>query len=273
MSYDTDRYIFYHTENTALFLTECGIQICHSGHAAPLARYPDYSAHFILEGNGVYEIEGEKYPLTAGEGFLIKPGDRCTYTADEKDPWKYIYVSFRGTQIDALIERADLADKCTFSFKNDTEMQSTLYKMHEVGKLDAHRGIDALGYFLVAFSRLISKRSAKKQSKTDMLHLLRAKRYIEDNFAFGIRVQDVALHACIERSYLYRLFMKHEGCTPLAYLNKIRLDAAQKLLADRALSVSGIAVACGFFDASHFSKAFYAAHACTPGEYRKRILI
>ena len=269
MSYDTDRYIFYHSENTALFLTECGIQICHKGHAAPLAKYPDFSAHFILEGKGVYEIDGKAYPLSAGEGFLIKPGDRCLYVADEQEPWKYIYVSFRGTQIDALIESAGLSEKCTFSFENDAEMQSSLYKMHRSGKIDAHRGIDALGYFLVAFSRLIPKTSTEKHSQTDALHLLRAKRYMEDNFAFGIHVQDVALHACIERSYLYRLFMKHEGCSPLAYLNKIRLEEAKKRLLQETNSISEIATDCGFFDASHFSKAFIAKYNCSPGEYRK----
>ncbi len=273
MSYDTDRYIFYHSENTALFLTECGIQICHKGHAAPLAKYPDYSAHFILEGKGFYEIEGKKYPLSAGEGFLIKPGDRCLYVADEEEPWKYIYVSFRGTQIDALLEGAKLTNKCTFTFKNDQEMQTTLYKMHEVGKADAHRGIDALGYFLVAFGRMIPKRASDEQSRTDLVHLSRAKQYIENNFSFGIHVQDVALHACIERSYLYRLFMKHEGCSPLAYLNKIRLKEAKRLLADEAYSIASVASACGFFDASHFTKAFCSACGCTPGEYRKRIFI
>ena len=93
---------------------------------------------------------------------------------------------------------------------------------------------------------------------------------MEDNFAFGIRIEDAALHACIERSYLYRLFMRYEGCSPLAYLTNIRLSRAAVLLTESSLSVSEIGTAVGFFDGSHFTKAFMKKHGCTPGEYRKK---
>lgn len=147
-----------------------------------------------------------------------------------------------------------------------------LYKLHSVGKADAHRGVDALGYFLIVMSRLIPKRTDKNEKKADTFYLLRAKRYIEDNFCLGIRVSDIALAACVERSYLYRLFMQHEGCSPLAYLNKVRLNHARTLLTDKAHSIAEVASASGFFDASHFSKAFYAQFKKTPGEYRKGLI-
>ena len=271
MSYDTDRYLFQHAESTALFLTECGIQICHKGHAVPMLKYPDYSAHFILEGSGVYEIGGKRHFLSAGDGFMIKPGDLCAYTAAEREPWKYVYISFRGTQADALVESADLKEKNTFSFDNTSEMQALIYKMHAIGKENAYRGVDALGYFLIVMSRLIKKRNDKNEKKAEGIYLLRAKRYIEDNFALGIRVSDIALAACVERSYLYRLFMLHERCSPLAYLNKVRLNHARTLLTDQTLSVAEVADASGFFDASHLSKAFYAQFKKTPGEYRKSV--
>lgn len=270
MSYDTDRYLFYTSPSPTLFLTECGIQICHSGHAAPPLKYHDYSIHFILEGKGFYEIGGGRYDLCAGEGFLIKPQDLCTYTADVDAPWKYIYVSFRGTEADRLVQSCGLDKKCVFSFLNDESMQRHLYALHATGKAGKHQGVDALGYFLLAMSRLVSEKGNRSDERvTDLHHLLRAKRYIEDNFSLGIRISDVALHACIERSYLYRIFRKHEKCSPISYLNKIRLEEAKKRLIGEALSISEIAGACGFFDASHFSKAFLAAYGVTPGEYRK----
>lgn len=272
MSYDTDRYIFYRAKSTALFLTECGIQICHAGHAAPLAKYPDYSMHFILEGKGFYDIGGRRYHLSAGEGFLIKPGDACSYTADEAEPWKYVYISFRGTQAKELADGIGLSEKCTFSFKNSEEMQRVIYKMHSIGKENAHRGIDALGLFLYIMGQLIPKEQADKGEKAEMHqmhHFMRAKRYIEDNFAYDTQIGDVALHACIERSYLYRLFMRHENCSPMQYLTKVRLSRAAELLRQTSLSVSEIADAVGFFDASHLSKKFIKKYGITPGEYRK----
>ena len=271
MSYDTDRYIFYHTQSTALSLTECGIQICHAGHAAPPAKYPHHSMHFILEGKGFYEIGGKRYDLSAGEGFLIKPGDVCTYTADEKEPWKYVYISFRGTQAQELADRIGLAEKCTFAFDNSEEMQKTIYRLHACGKEDAHGGLDALGLFLFIMGGMTPKKQAR-ENKTEAHHLMRAKSYMEDNFAYEIRISDVALYACLERSYLYRLFMRYENCSPMEYLTALRLSHAAELLRKTSLSTAEIAAAVGFFDASHFSKAFAKKYGVSPGEYRKKRL-
>lgn len=271
MSYDTDRYLFYHTQSTALTLTECGITACHPAHAVPCLKYPDHSMHFILEGKGVYEISGKSYTLSAGEGFLIRPKDFCSYTADEKEPWKYIYISFRGTEAEVLMKNAKIGESPIFSFENDEKTQALLYKIHSFGKKDAHQGVDALGLFLFLISQLIPARAAEdKKKKAEFLHLVRAKRYIEDNYAYGIRIEDVAQHACIERSYLYRLFMRYEGTSPLGFLTAVRLMHAASMLKESTRSVSEIASAVGFFDASHFSKMFYEKYKCTPGQFRKR---
>lgn len=269
MSYDTDRYLFYHTQSTALSLTECGIQICHKGHAAPPGKYPDYSMHFILEGKGVYEIGGKSYPLCAGEGFLICPGDLCLYTADTEEPWKYVYVSFRGTEAETLVKSAGVKEPAIFSFPNDEKMRQDIYAMHAAGKAGEHGGIDALGYFLLVMSRLIPKRQSEADNKADAFRVLRAKRYIEDNFAFNVRIQDVAQYAHLERSYLYRLFMRYEKMSPLEYLTEVRLSHAIALLANDSLSTAEIACAVGFFDASHFSKVFSKKYGLPPGEFRK----
>ena len=88
MSYTTDRYNLQKTSGQSLGVTECGIQICHPGHATPPMPYPDYSAHFILEGRGTFCVGGKTYVLSAGQGFLITPGADCAYTADVQKPWK-----------------------------------------------------------------------------------------------------------------------------------------------------------------------------------------
>ena len=49
---------------------------------------------------------------------------------------------------------------------------------------------------------------------------------------------------------------------------KIRLDAASTLLAESQLSITDIAVACGYQDHSAFSRIFKATVGMTPSEYR-----
>ncbi len=93
---------------------------------------------------------------------------------------------------------------------------------------------------------------------------------MEDNFSFAIRIEDMAQHACIERSCLYRLFIHYEQTSPLDYLQGLHLTHAAELLDNTALSVAAIGSAVGFFNGSHFSKAFLKKYGCTPGAYRKK---
>ena len=55
-----------------------------------------YLIHYIVKGCGT--ILKNKKPLKASEGeiFVIKPGSVYTYTADETNPWEYIWISFDG---------------------------------------------------------------------------------------------------------------------------------------------------------------------------------
>ncbi len=269
MSYDTDRYTLPR-QAKSLAITECGIQICHAGHAAPMAKYREYSAHFILEGAGVYELDGKIYPLEAGDGFMITPGAVCSYTADVQRPWKYIYVSFNGTEADALVQDAGLsAENVIFHFEADEAMHRDIYAMHAVGKQSAVCGYDMLGYFLLVMSRIAKRGTPPKQTHAGVAYLERAKQFIEDNYPFDIGTADIAYHACIERTYLYRIFMREEGISPSHYLLQYRMQKAASLLLQEEHSISEVAAAVGISELSHFYKAFKAFFRVTPKKYRE----
>ena len=57
--------------------------------------------------------------------------------------------------------------------------------------------------------------------------------------------------------------------TPNKYLTTIRLNAARKLLTDTDKLISDIATETGFWDQSHFVKAFRAERGQTPSRYRR----
>lgn len=270
MSYDTDRYRLPR-QSERLTITECGIQICHPGHAAPMLKYREYSAHFILEGAGVYEIGGNSYPLEAGDGFMITPGAVCSYTADEKRPWKYVYVSFMGREADAIAESAGISEKnVIFHFPADDAMRRDIYALHAAGKQSGACGYDVLGYFLLVMSRLIKKSAPQKiQERTGAHYVHLAKQYVEDNYPYEIGTAEIAYHVCLERSYLYRLFIKEEGISPSRYLLRYRMQKAASLLLQAERSISEIAAAVGIPELSHFYKAFKGFYGITPKKYRE----
>lgn len=62
------------------------------------------------------------------------------------------------------------------------------------------------------------------------------------------------------------MFKDELGITPIAYLSKIRLEKAFKLLIDSNRTISDIASSCGFDSLSGFYKAFEKMYKITPGK-------
>lgn len=99
--------------------------------------------------------------------------------------------------------------------------------------------------------------------------LARLRRLIRDNLASAsLGPQRLCRLARISRSQLYRLFEPFGGVA--RYIQQERLRAVYRRLADPLCdhAISPIAEACGFFDASTFSRAFRKEFGCTPGEVR-----
>ena len=68
---------------------------------------------------------------------------------------------------------------------------------------------------------------------------------------------------------LRRLFTKHLGINPNAYILGVRIRHATQLLRDDKLSIEQIAAKTGFADRFHFSKTFQKQLELTPVQYRK----
>ena len=71
-----------------------GYEYCLPGKAfGPTSR--KYTIiHYVVSGRGEVIKGGCKYSVTAGQAFIIRPGEVATYVADEKDPWLYHWVAF-----------------------------------------------------------------------------------------------------------------------------------------------------------------------------------
>ena len=64
-------------------------------------------------------------------------------------------------------------------------------------------------------------------------------------------------------------FRRQVGVSPKAYARVLRFRRAVALLgAGRERALADVAIACGFYDQSHFTREFVALAGCTPTEYR-----
>ena len=104
--------------------------------------------------------------------------------------------------------------------------------------------------------------------RRDELRIKKALSYIEQNYDSGITIESIAESANISVSSCLRLFQRVLGTTPVRYLVKTRVQkAAEALKRGDGKTISEIAYACGFSDASYFNRCFRKEYGKTPSEF------
>ncbi|MEO3414409.1 GlxA family transcriptional regulator [Roseovarius sp. CAU 1744] len=79
---------------------------------------------------------------------------------------------------------------------------------------------------------------------------------MESNVAETVDLDELARAAGVSPRQLNRLFREKLGRSTMGYYRELRLDKAQSLLRNSPLSLTEIALATGFANSSHFSRAF-----------------
>lgn len=122
---------------------------------------------------------------------------------------------------------------------------------------------------LVESLMLFADNSVKSEVKRDSRKIGKAINYIHDNYSYsGLSLNDVSSELDISSYRLIRWFKLSCGVTPYRYLVMYRLLNACKMLR-LGRSCIDVALACGFYDQSAFTKHFKTSYMTTPADFRR----
>jgi len=93
-------------------------------------------------------------------------------------------------------------------------------------------------------------------------------KFIHENYATAIRLEDLALRTKISQRQLERQFRLVFGISVMDYILQVRINTARELLENTTRTVSDIATAVGFYDHSHFIRHFKQLRGYSPRQYR-----
>jgi AraC-like DNA-binding protein len=93
--------------------------------------------------------------------------------------------------------------------------------------------------------------------------------YIQEHYAESISRQDLADLVGLSEDYLTSCFHKELGLTPVAYLNRYRIQRAKHLLRHTHKSITEIAFDVGFSSSSYFGRIFRRETGMSPSKYRR----
>jgi AraC-like DNA-binding protein len=99
----------------------------------------------------------------------------------------------------------------------------------------------------------------------------RSKEMIAGDLSGGTPLRDIAEACGLSVSHFSRAFGKSTGLSPHTWLLKERVETAKHMLRKNDVSLSAIALACGFADRSHLARVFSRHVGIGPAAWRKMI--
>lgn len=95
--------------------------------------------------------------------------------------------------------------------------------------------------------------------------------YIDAHYAEKIALEDIASAGFVSKRTCGNMFERFLYMPPMKYLNEYRLKRSIDLLKTTELTVTEIALACGFSGASYYAESFRRELGSSPSEYRRAL--
>jgi len=252
------------------------------GHRLGPKVFDHFLIHYVEHGKGLFAVNGREYALGAGDSFVIYPQVLASYAADDADPWAYRWIAFKGPEAEALVAAAGIAPE-TPTVHTDPDagvgrwLERVMRAFREKPFSVNLRAGGCLRLLLAEYADAVrqkdpaeaASRAAGEAGGPGAELVRRAIHYMTAQYAEPITIELMAESLGYNRSYLSRVFRERTGVSPIAFLVRLRLDRARRLLRERLeLTVEQVASSVGFADALYFSKQFRREYGQSPTEYR-----
>lgn len=255
---------------------DTGIETVHAhfrGHAYDAHDHDEMLVGVTQQGVQRFRCKRAHHTSTPGRSILIEPGAVHDGHAPEAGGFTYVMLYLPQPWVARQLAGAGLARapdvlpafRATLceDVRLGTAIQGAFDSLHHrEGRLARDQSLDRM---MAALSRHTEAAGANAADPT----LLAVRDHLHDRMADDIGLDELARVAGVDRFRLTRQFTKAFGLSPHAYLVRLRLRAARRLLATGA-TVADVAAAVGFADQSHLGRWFQRAYRLSPVAYQRR---
>lgn len=259
---------------TGITLDFCGFEHCLPRHSYGPHIRQNYVIHVVIDGKGILDFRGKRWNISKDQMFILFPGMESTYYADKEDPWYYCWIGFQGESAGKIVENIGFDPQTpVLTFKDAYKIENEVKRMLGARELTLDGKLRRNAGMMEILSDMI-RESARRAGNDGITNIYSyseyAVRYINNHFSEKIRIQDLADHIGISRSYFVKLMKQETGMSPQEYLIETRMRRASDLLSRTQDSIKVVATECGYDDALAFSKVFKSRFGLNPSEYRQK---
>ncbi|MFP3601968.1 AraC family ligand binding domain-containing protein [Paraburkholderia sp. SIMBA_053] len=246
-----------------------------SGHAYDPHDHDDMLVGYTEQGVQRFRCRRSLHTSVPGRAILIEPGALHDGHAPEAGGFTYAMLYLPQTWVERAtrrlnvpgLQRVDAAFAHTLvddSGLVDAIRQAFLAIYGNEGRLARDQTLDRLVRRLGGHLGDMPMTDSMAMSAT----IARVRDFLHDHMDGNVGLDELASIAGIDRFRLTRLFQQAFGTSPHAYLVRLRLRAARRLLAI-GRTPAEVAAEVGFADQSHLGRWFRRAYRMTPAAYRR----
>ncbi len=253
------------------------LQAFYVDHAFPRHSHDYYVICVVRRGFQTFTHKGTRHFTPPGGAILINPG--AAHTGEAADEQGFEMLCLYPTA--AHMQRAGFeltgrhgAQPFFKEVRVDQPwVRDNLVALHKALAQETN-ALEIEARFTWTLAQLV-KRYA--DSRYDELRLGRerkavqqARRYIDERYAHGISLTQLAEHVSLSPYYLLRVFRAEVGMPPYAYLESVRIRQAQRLI-EAGKPLVEVAAEVGFSSQSHLTERFHQIVGVTPGRYAQQV--
>lgn len=246
-------------------------------HAYPRHSHDYYVIGVIEHGHQTFMHGGTKHFTPPGGLILINP--QCVHTGEPADSQGFELRSLYPTAVhmqQVVGELTGQQERLPFFTRVRIDHQwatASVLALHKALMQDAD-ALECETRFIQTFALLVRQyadiRITDQRIGRERKAIQQVRRYIDDCFAEGIRLKDLADYAALSPYYLLRVFHAEVGMPPYAYLDSVRIRQAQRLI-EAGKPLIDVALEVGFSSQSHFTRRFKRIIGVTPGQYARQV--
>jgi AraC-like DNA-binding protein/mannose-6-phosphate isomerase-like protein (cupin superfamily) len=258
-----------------------------------------FSLYVVRRGRGIHVIDGVPYGVARGDVYAMGPG-MVHHFVDCRDllldTLHFSPAVFDAATLDALAETSGFHDLFVTrearpganrwlhltpaAYEEITGLVAELHTEWASGTPDGTLLVS--GLFLRLLVRLSRRRAAVTATSTDSAvavfvgsaheaTVADAVRFMDENFADPLRVEQIAARAFLSPHRFTEVFSAVMGRTPRDYLRHLRVERAKALLASGDATIAEVAERVGLGDAAYMTRVLREATGLTPAAYRRRM--
>ena len=236
------------------------------GHWYKHIRYPYLALEFFLSGEMEFISEERREIARPGTLYVIAPGSTVKFSCHGGKTVHKLALIISGENVNAVSMTLHLGVSRLLALPDPDSVEE---KMRGIGNVI---GADPANNSRLSYSLLLDLSLLASGIPEEDTPLERALFIMENRYQENISIPFIAARAGVSENTLRRIFQRQYRCSPLEYLNTIRLKNALGKLKNPKLAVKQVALLCGFSSSAGFCTAFRKKYRISPGEFRKQRL-